>query len=73
MDPRYRVGREQGGCQGVKIFFVTYFEKVLPISQIAVPKKLESSDVQKRPNLCVYDLKLQLKAKKKSTNFFKIH
>jgi hypothetical protein len=39
---------------GVEIFFVTYFRKVLPISQIVLTKKLGSSDVRQTPNLRIY-------------------
>ena len=52
MDPVYRVGR--GSARGSNIFFVTYCRKVLPISQIMLPKKLGSSDAQKTPDLQIY-------------------
>jgi hypothetical protein len=54
VDPGYRVGG--GSARGSEYFFVTYFRKALPISQIALTKKLGSSDVRQTPNLCIYEV-----------------
>ena len=59
VDPRYRAwGGGGAGLLGVKIFFVIYFRKVQPICQIALPKKLGSSDAWKTLNLHIYCPKL---------------
>ena len=68
LDPRYRMGG--AGLLGVKIFFVIYFRKVQPICQIALPKKLGSSDAWKTLNLHIYCPKLWLRAEKKVNKLF---